>query len=124
MSYAAKRALINDSQGKLKTRQNLDAEVKYYLSGSNKISECVRQFTPQSSSSQIGIVVCRAADFDLFSSAAAVVKGVEMSDETFCSDVYLSPTKIESINAMFKIASTEAGSLESIIISKLAVKDI
>jgi hypothetical protein len=124
LSYAALRALINESQGKFKTKQTIDVEFKYFLSLSCKISECVRQYTPVSSSKQLGIVACHFEDTSQFNKIISKVDGVEIGDEIFSSSTYLTPSKVESIKSLFKIAHTEAGSLESIIISKIAVKDI
>lgn len=118
------RALINESQGKLKTKQTIDIEFKYFLSVSCKISECVRQYTPVSSSKQLGIVACHFEDRSQFNNIISRIKGVEIGEEIFASSTFLTPSKVESIKSLFKIAPTEAGSLESIIISKIAVKDI
>ncbi len=124
LSYAALRVLMNESQGKLKTKQNNDTEFKYYLSFSCKISECVRQYTPTSSSRQIGIVTCHSGDINQFNHIISKVSGTKISEESFASSTYLTAEKEQSIKSSFKISPTEAGSLESIIISKIAVKDI
>ncbi len=127
LKYACLRASINESQGRLKTRQTVDVEIKYYLSASSKISECVRVLTPSGEGTcpLLALVSTRDADASLLQSIAEKVNGQERDpQEALDGPAAQTEAKASALKAAFKIGPTEFGSLESIIISRLAVKDL
>ncbi len=127
LKYACLRASINESQGRLKTRQTVDVEIKYYLSASSKISECQRVLTPSGEAPcpLLALVATRDADESIFLSIAEKVKGQERDpQEALDSPTRQREEKAAAMKAAFKVGPSEFGSLESIVISRLAVKDL
>ena len=119
---AALRALINEQDKRLKTKQSWHSELLYYLAGTTKISDAMTQFGVNSSTTQMAVVLLNA-DEDLQKTVRQLVKGSELSENEFNSH---SSSKKEALIRMFKLTHSEVnlGDIDMTIITKIATKDI
>lgn len=120
LHYGITKALLNDQAGKLKTRQSIDVEIKYYLAPTKKISEAVRLLTPSGNTSYFAVI-----------SIGKPIENIQYPGEVMSEKDYdiMSMSSLErekKIASIFKVTAEELGShsLESSLITKLGVKDI
>mmetsp|Transcript_35803 Transcript_35803/g.33918 ORF Transcript_35803/g.33918 Transcript_35803/m.33918 type:complete len:204 (+) Transcript_35803:226-837(+) len=153
LQLAAFKAILNESQGRMKTK-SITAEVLYQLSPSTKINDAIKQYSIHAESTAIAFIdIPPAENADVSSEAVSsdaegaptnithnlfsieefknqitklAVDGIEKSAAEISSSSILTQEKSLNIIKCFKIAplELEISELEDCVATRLAVKDL
>ena len=137
LQLATYKALLNESQGRMKTK-SIQSEILYQLSSSTKITDALQQYTIHSESTEICFIYIAAAEASNPSHETSLtvpefqsqiqklgVNGVEMDPVEISSTSILTVDKRAKIVKYFKITpqELEVSGLEESVSTRLAVKD-
>ena len=137
LQLATYKALLNESQGRMKTK-SIQSEVLYQLSSSTKITDALQQYTIHSESTEICFIYVASADASNSSCETFLtvpefnthiqnlaVEGIEMDPVEISSTSILTMDKRAKIVRYFKITpqELEVSGLEESVSTRLAVKD-
>ena len=116
------KALLNEQQNCMKTK-SISAEVLYQLSPVTKINDSIKTYGATESSTTVAVLIL---DNDSIGQELLTqIKGTAFDLEQLNSSEYLSSDKVSSISKYFKLTpqELEVSSLESAVITRLAIKD-
>ena len=138
LQLATYKALLNESQGKMKTK-SITAEVLYQLSPSTKISDAIQQYSIRAESKEIAFVyIAPAGDPESVSTTtddalvefklqiqSLLIEGKEIDPQDISGPILLTDEKSAKIAKYFKITpqELEVSGLEESVSTRLAVKD-
>lgn len=138
LQLATYKALLNESQGRMKTK-SIASEVLYQLSSSTKITDAIQQYSIHSESTDIAFIyITPAGGIDSTSMTtddallrfksqiqSLAIEGKEMDSQEISSSVMLTNEKSAKIAKYFKITpqELEVSGLEESVATRLAVKD-
>ena len=142
IQLAVYKALLNESQGRMKTK-SIQSEVLYQLSSSTKISEAILQYSLKSVSTEICFIyVPSPVSTDAINKSLSddtvltniefkkeigklAVDGTEIDSTEISSAIILTAEKSATIVKYFKITplELEVSGLEESVSTRLAVKD-
>lgn len=137
LQLATYKALLNESQGRMKTK-SIQSEVLYQLSSSTKITDALQQYTIHAQSKEICFIHVAAAGASTPDSDAGLtvsefqsivgkltVNGVEIDPMEISSTSILTGEKTAKIVKYFKITplELEVSGLEESVSTRLAVKN-
>lgn len=116
------KALLNEQQNHMKTK-SISAEILYQLSPTTKINDSIKHYGASQDSAHIAIIVI---DDDANAlELVGRVSGAAFDLNTLGTPQYLTLDKAANIAKFFKITAQELeiSSLESAVITRLAIKD-
>lgn len=138
LQLATYKALLNESQGKMKTK-SITAEVLYQLSSSTKISDALQQYSIRAESKEIAFIyIAPVGDPESVSTTiddalvefksqihSLLIDGKEIDPQDISGALLLTDEKSAKIAKYFKITpqELEVSGLEESVSTRLAVKD-
>lgn len=130
IKIAAAKALLNESQGRMKTK-SIEAEILYQLSPTSKITDALLQFSVSLESKMVAFIfvsqeIIKFNKNDIYSIISKHMIGNEIEPSFILSPEILNEEKKEKLIKVFKITQQEVEEfpLEDTLITKLAIKDI
>jgi tRNA threonylcarbamoyladenosine modification (KEOPS) complex Cgi121 subunit len=130
LKIAASKALLNESQGRMKTK-SIQAEILYQLSPTSKITDALLQFSVSLESKMVAFIFVsqEIITFDknyIYSIIFKHMIGNEIEPSSILSPEILNKEKKEKLIKNFKITQQEVEEfpLEDALITKLAIKDV
>jgi tRNA threonylcarbamoyladenosine modification (KEOPS) complex Cgi121 subunit len=138
LQLATYKALLNESQGRMKTK-SIASEVLYQLSSSTKITDAIQQYSIRAESTDIAFVYITPAGGSASTSMTTddallgfksqiqslAIEGKEVDPQEISSSLMLTDEKSARIAKYFKITpqELEVSGLEESVATRLAVKD-